>query len=75
MVKDIARVGRFVRLKTYVETSGRRFSRYGILRQQLLNTYLWLRYHLGTDPQTLARLYRYDSADETVERTTSRTVI
>ncbi len=75
MVKEIARVGRFVRLKSYVETSGRRFSRNGILRQQLLNTYLWLRYHLGTDPQTLARFYRYDSADETVERTSSSNVI
>lgn len=42
-----------------VTTAARRFEQYGPLRQQLRNTYLWLRYQTGTAPEHLARFYPY----------------
>lgn len=42
-----------------VTTSARRFQRYGPLRQQWLNTRLWLRYVLGLAPNKLGERYTY----------------
>jgi len=46
-----------------VTTSARRFRRYGLLRQQLRNLYLWTHYVIGTDPERVAHRYTY--TDET----------
>lgn len=48
---------RIVKLDARVTTSARRFIENGILRQQVLNTYLILLYLLGTPPDRLARRY------------------
>ncbi len=59
--------GKFVFLKGEVTTAARRFEKTGYLRQQLLNSYLWIRYMTGTPPDKLARLYRYDRAPAETE--------
>ncbi len=59
MVRALAGLGDFVRLPTRVTTSPRRFEQNGATRQQLLNSYLWVRYHLGTPPEHLAAFYSY----------------
>jgi rSAM/selenodomain-associated transferase 2 len=46
-----------------VFTSPRRFEAHGPLRQQLRNAYLWLHYCLGTNPDEVAHLYEYDTAE------------
>lgn len=56
------RRGTFRFLPQAVTTSARRFRRYGLLRQQLRNLYLWTHYVIGTDPERLAHWYAYDSA-------------
>lgn len=56
--------GRFHFVDAEVVTAARRFERYGQLRQQLRNLYLWSRYVLGADPHRLARLYPYESPAE-----------
>ncbi len=55
--------GGFVFLSASVTTSARRFERQGPLQQQLRNTYLWMNYMLGRDPERLRHLYPY-SPDE-----------
>ncbi len=60
MVRLLYRRGGFRFLPQAVTTSARRFERYGTLRQQLRNGYLWLRYVLGADPHEVAHHYRYD---------------
>lgn len=52
--------GGFTFLEESVITSARRFMRNGPLRQQLRNSYLWLHYVAGTDPEKLKKLYRYE---------------
>jgi len=53
------RRGRFLFRPEYVTTAARRFEEKGPLRQQLLNTFLWLRYTFGTSPTKLAKYYKY----------------
>jgi rSAM/selenodomain-associated transferase 2 len=48
-------------LNAEVETSSRRFERNGIIRQQLRNFTILLRYLRGADPNSLARLYLHGS--------------
>ena len=60
MVWRLYRRGGLRFLPQPVVTSARRFARHGALRQQLRNAYLWLHYLAGTDPERVARLYRYD---------------
>jgi len=59
LVRRLHRRGGFAFLPGYVTTAARRFDEHGPLRQQLLNSYLWTRYLLGTPPEKLADLYRY----------------
>ena len=54
----LKRAGRVVILRPKVRTSPRRYLEKGIVRTLLRNKWILLRYHLGTDPETLARLYR-----------------
>lgn len=58
-VRRLHRRGGFAFLPGYVTTAARRFDAHGHLRQQLLNSYLWTRYLLGTPPEQLADFYRY----------------
>jgi rSAM/selenodomain-associated transferase 2 len=60
MVRRLHRRGGFRFLQQSVTTSARRFERHGLVRQQLRNVYLWLRYLGGADPERLAHLYRYE---------------
>lgn len=55
----LRRKGKFVKICVPVVTSARRFMRFGIVRQQLLNISLVILYHLGVSPATLKRFYRY----------------
>ena len=54
----LKRAGRVVILRPKVHTSPRRYLEKGIVRTLLRNKWILLRYHLGADPETLARLYR-----------------
>lgn len=60
IVQILSRRGRFRFLRPAVTTSARRFRANGALRQQLRNSYLWLHYVGGRDPEKLKHLYRYD---------------
>ena len=60
IVRRLHQRGGFVFLQAYVTTAARRFEKNGFLNQQLLNSYLWLRYLMGTPPSKLARLYKYE---------------
>ena len=53
------RRGRFLFRPEYATTAARRFEEKGPLKQQLLNTFLWLRYTFGASPFKLARYYTY----------------
>ncbi len=64
LVRRLHRRGGFAFLDAFVTTAARRFEAHGRLRQQLLNSYLWTRYLLGTPPEKLAALYRYDAPSE-----------
>lgn len=55
--KALKKIGPPACLKAKVESSGRRWERYGIYRTILLMWTLRLRYFLGADPQRLAELY------------------
>jgi rSAM/selenodomain-associated transferase 2 len=55
--RRLRRSGAFVKLRTPVVTSARRFLGRGVVRQQALNTGLVLLYHLGVAPHRLVRLY------------------
>ncbi|MDX1546472.1 MAG: TIGR04283 family arsenosugar biosynthesis glycosyltransferase [Rhodothermales bacterium] len=61
LVQRLHRRGGFRFLPQHVTTAARRFHRYGPLRQQLLNTALWLRYVSGADLGPLRARYRYDA--------------
>lgn len=53
----LARHGRLVLVPRPVTTSGRRFARLGVVRQQSLNAALVVAYTLGVSPHRLARWY------------------
>lgn len=57
LARQLARLGRLVRLPVPVVTSARRFLERGVLRQLLLDTALLLSYHLGAPVSRLAPLY------------------
>ncbi|MBS1910554.1 MAG: TIGR04283 family arsenosugar biosynthesis glycosyltransferase [Bacteroidetes bacterium] len=63
LLEDVALLRRARRIATIhslpgeVVTSSRRFERRGVVRQQLLNGMVLLRYLLGTPPETLAAFY------------------
>lgn len=59
LVRLLVQRGGFRFVPVAVMTSARRFQRIGPLRQQLLNTSLWLQYVAGADPHRLARSYTY----------------
>lgn len=59
MVRLLDKRGGFRFLPRALTTAARRFETVGPLRQQLLNTYLWTRYQLGTNPERIAHLYSY----------------
>ena len=59
MVRRLHKRGGFRFLPRAITTAARRFESVGPLRQQALNTYLWTRYQLGTDPERIAHLYSY----------------
>ena len=60
LVRLLHQRGGFRFLSRAVTTAARRFESVGPLRQQALNSYLWVRYQLGTDPERIAHLYSYD---------------
>ena len=61
------RRGSFLFRPEYVTTAARRFDEKGPIKQQLLNTFLWLRYTFGTSPFKLAKYYKYNPACDEVE--------
>ena len=61
------RRGRFLFRSEYATTAARRFEDKGPLKQQLLNTFLWLRYNFGASPFKLAKYYKYKPACEEPE--------
>lgn len=61
MAHRLCKRGGFCFLPQHVTTSARRFDRYGRLRQQLCNAYLWMHYLGGTDPTSLTDFYPYRS--------------
>jgi rSAM/selenodomain-associated transferase 2 len=69
LMEDVAlsarlkRLGRPLRLRDRVTTSGRRWQKHGPLRTIFLMWRLRLRYFLGADPARLARDYGYASAE------------
>lgn len=64
MVKRLYKRGHFLFMSDHVTTAARRFVAFGVLRQQVRNGYLWLRYLSGTDPRRLASLYSYANTPE-----------
>jgi rSAM/selenodomain-associated transferase 2 len=61
LARRLADRGGFRFLRLAVTTSARRFERNGTLTQQLRNAYLWLHYCLGTRPERVAHLYKYEA--------------
>lgn len=59
LVKTLHRRGGFRFLPQAVSTSSRRFEAHGMFKQQMLNSYLWVRYQLGAPVDTLAPFYPY----------------
>ncbi len=59
LARTLATRGGFRYLNEAVTTSARRFQHHGPLRQQWLNTRLWLRYVLGRPTDKLAQQYTY----------------
>ncbi len=56
-LQRLRRTGRVTLIKQPVTTSARRFLRHGIIRQQLLDIILVVRYLLGISPEKLSKLY------------------
>ncbi len=61
-VMRLARIGRVVRLRASVVTSGRRFIRNGPLRQLGVNAALLLAYYAGVSIERLSAIYRGHAA-------------
>ena len=57
--KRLRGMGKVLKIKKPVVTSGRRYLQNGILRQQVLNTVLVTLYHLGVSPHMLKHYYCY----------------
>jgi rSAM/selenodomain-associated transferase 2 len=55
--RRLRRMGRFVKIAEPTVTSARRYIKYGIMRQQILNALLVFLYHLGFSPHLLKRFY------------------
>lgn len=55
--KRIRHIGKFVKIRTPVVTSARRYMENGIVLQQIINTILVLLYYLGVSPSFLKRYY------------------
>ena len=60
LVQRLHKRSSFVFLHSCVTTAARRFEKHGYFKQQLLNSYLWLRYMMGTSPAKLAHFYKYE---------------
>ena len=58
LARRMKRIGRTRILPLTVTTSGRRFLEKGLLRTAAINWWLIWKYHLGVDPEELARMYR-----------------
>jgi rSAM/selenodomain-associated transferase 2/rSAM/selenodomain-associated transferase 1 len=58
LVRRLARIGRIALVDQPVVTSGRRWEHLGIARTTLINQAIILAYHLGVEPEVLARWYR-----------------
>lgn len=59
LARRLHRRGGFRFLSQCVTTSARRFERYGPVRQQARNVFLWSAYMLGLSPRHLAQFYSY----------------
>lgn len=59
MVCRLKKMGSFVKLDYPIITSARRFQRYGVVRQQLLNVLLVGMYNVGVSPSFISRFYKY----------------
>jgi len=64
LLQRVRRATKLHSLPAVVTTSARRFRRSGVLRQQVLNTRLLLRYLLGASPESLAAIYRTDPSPQ-----------
>jgi hypothetical protein len=53
----LRRIGKFLKIRTPVVTSARRYMEKGIIWQQVLNTVLVMLYHMGVSPSFLKRYY------------------
>ena len=53
----LRRMGKFKKIGTPVVTSTRRYLKYGVIRQQILNTVLVILYYSGISPAALKRFY------------------
>lgn len=60
LLRQARRIGRIRSLPAEIITSSRRFRQHGIVRQQLRNASILVRYLLGARPEDLATLYRTD---------------
>jgi len=58
LARRMKRHGRVALLPLTVTTSGRRFLEKGVLRTAIINWTIITRWHVGTDPERLAALYR-----------------
>lgn len=58
LARRMKRRGRVALLPLTVMTSGRRFLEKGLMRTSAINWSIIVRWHLGTDPERLAKLYR-----------------
>lgn len=63
--------GKVVKSSVRLKTSARRFLNKGILRTQIRNAWILLRYHMGASPQTLHRAYYCETAYPLEEDPTS----
>ena len=53
----LRRMGKFKKIGTPVVTSARRYLKYGVIRQQIVNTALVILYYSGVSPVALKRFY------------------
>ena len=56
-LRRLRRHGKFVVVPAEIVTSARRFLRFGVARQQLLNILIVILFEIGVSPRSLARLY------------------
>jgi rSAM/selenodomain-associated transferase 2 len=58
LARRMKRAGRVALLPLEVQTSGRRFLTYGVIRTSIVNWWIIANYHLGVSPERLAKCYR-----------------